>query len=699
MVAKIIKRDGRIVPFKPQKIAQAIFKAAAAVGRGDYTLAKELANQVVAKVERHYPPPQTPAVEEVQNFVEQVLIENRQAEIAKAYILYRQKRAQERMAKMLLGVSDDLKLPLNAIRVLERRYLLKDEKGTVIESPKQLLNRVAKAVAAAETKYGQDSKQAEADFFTVMAERKFMPNSPTLMNAGTDIGQLSACFVLPVEDSIEGIFDTLKHMAIIHKTGGGTGFSFSKLRPKGDLVKTTTGVASGPVSFMRIYDTATDVIKQGGRRRGANMGILRFDHPDIEEFVVAKEREEVLANFNISVAVTDEFMEAVEKDQPFNLINPRTGKITKQLRAKNLFDLIVAMAWRTGDPGLIFLDEINRANPTPALGNIESTNPCGEQPLLPYESCNLGSLNLAEMVKNGELDWDELRKVVRIAVHFLDNVIDVNKYPLKQIEELTLGNRKIGLGVMGFAEMLIKLGIPYQSQEALQTAEKVMKFISEEAQRRSVELAQTRGVFPNFKQSIWPQRGVKAIRNATLTTVAPTGTISIIASTSSGIEPLFAISYMREVLEGAQLLEVNPLFKQIAQERGFYSDRLMQQIAKVPSIQTLESIPPDVRQLFLTTFDVSGEWHVRVQAAFQKYVDNAVSKTVNLPADASMEDVRRIYLLAYQLKCKGITIYRYGSKTRQVLYLAEQAKSPKETQYVRAKAEYGGECLAGECVF
>jgi ribonucleoside-diphosphate reductase alpha chain len=699
MVAKIIKRDGRIAPFKPQKIEQAIFKAASAVGRPDHALAQELAKQVVAKVERHYPAKQIPAVEEVQNFVEQVLIENRQANIAKAYILYRQKRTQERMAKMLLGVSDDLKLPLNAIRVLERRYLLKDEKGTVIESPKQLLSRVARAVAAAETKYGQDAKQAEADFFTIMSERKFMPNSPTLMNAGTDIGQLSACFVLPVADSIEGIFDTLKHMAIIHKTGGGTGFSFSKLRPKGDLVRTTTGVASGPVSFMRIYDTATDVIKQGGRRRGANMGILHFDHPDIEEFVVAKEREETLANFNISVAVTDEFMEAVQNDKPFNLINPRNGRITKQLRAKNLFDLIVAMAWRTGDPGLIFLDEINRANPTPALGYIESTNPCGEQPLLPYESCNLGSINLAETVKNGQIDWDELRKVVRIAVHFLDNVIDVNKYPLQQIQDLTLGNRKIGLGVMGFAEMLIKLGIPYQSPEALETAEKVMKFISEEAQRRSVELAQVRGSFPNFKQSVWPQRGVKAIRNATLTTVAPTGTISIIASTSSGIEPLFAISYMREVLEGTQLLEVNPLFKQAAQERGFYSERLMQQIAKLPSIQTLTSIPQDVRRLFLTTFDVSGEWHVRVQAAFQKYVDNAVSKTVNLPADASIEDVRRIYLLAYQLKCKGITIYRYGSKKRQVLYLAEQAKSPKETQYVRAKAEYGGECLAGECVF
>lgn len=698
MVEQIIKRDGRIVPFNPQKIEQAIFKAATAVRRPDSKLAQQLAQQVVAKINYHYKE-QTPSVEEVQNFVEQVLIENSLVDMAKAYILYRQRRAQERMAKMLLGVSDDLKLPLNAIRVLERRYLIKDEKGNVMETPKQLLSRVAKAVAAVEAKYGHDPKQAEVDFFTVMSERKFLPNSPTLMNAGTDIGQLSACFVLPVEDSIEGIFTTLKHMAIIHKTGGGTGFSFSKLRPKGDLVKTTTGVASGPVSFMRIYDTATDVIKQGGRRRGANMGILRFDHPDIEEFVTAKEREEMLANFNISVAVTDEFMEAVKKDGKFYLINPRTGGITKELKAKNFFDLIVAMAWRTGDPGLIFLDEINKANPTPALGAIESTNPCGEQPLLPYESCNLGSINLARMVKERDVDWNELRRLVRIAVHFLDNVIDANKYPLKQIEELTLGNRKIGLGVMGFAEMLIELGIPYQSEAALEMAEKIMKFISEEATRRSVELAQTRGSFPNFAQSTWPQRGFKAMRNATLTTVAPTGTISIIAATSSGIEPLFAISYMREVMEGTHLLEVNPLFEQAAKERGFYSDRLMQQIARLPSIQELESIPLDLRQLFLTTFDISGEWHVRMQAAFQKYVDNAVSKTVNLPADASIEDVRHIYLLAHELKCKGITVYRYGSKKAQVLYLAEQAKSFKETQYVRASTEYGGECLAGECNF
>ncbi|MBI5253276.1 MAG: adenosylcobalamin-dependent ribonucleoside-diphosphate reductase [Euryarchaeota archaeon] len=569
-----------------------------------------------------------------------------------------------------------MKLGVNAARVLERRYLLKNERGEIIETPAQMFRRVARAIAAVDTIYGENAK-TEEEFYSMLANLEFLPNSPTLMNAGTELGQLAACFVLPVEDSMKSIFEALKSMALIHQSGGGTGFSFSKLRPKGDIVKSTKGVASGPVSFMRIFDIATEVIKQGGRRRGANMGILWVDHPDITEFITAKEKEGFLANFNISVGITDNFMDAVEKNEDWELINPRTGKPEKRFKAKDIFDLIVTMAWRTGDPGLIFLDEINRHNPTPKLGEIESTNPCGEVPLLPHESCNLGSINLSKMVSNTEIDWEKLRSITRTAVHFMDNVIDANKYPLPEIEKATKANRKIGLGVMGFADMLLKLEMPYDSNEALAVAEKVMKFVQEEAKKKSMEIAQERGSFPN----------------ATVTSVAPTGTISIIASTSSGIEPLFAISFMRNVM-GTQLLEVNPIFESVAKEKGFHSTDLMIEIAKRGSIQGMKEIPEDVRRVFVTALDISPEWHVKMQAAFQKYVDNAVAKTVNLPHSATMEDVRRIFLLAYKLKCKGTTIYRYGSKSEQVLYVGGVTKGEKG---VIANSEYAGGCPSGVC--
>jgi len=511
--------------------------------------------------------------------------------------------------------------------------------------------------------------KTEEEFYDAMASLEFLPNSPTLMNAGTRMGQLSACFVLPVQDSIKGIFDAVKYMAMIHQSGGGTGFSFSRLRPKGDVVRSTHGIASGPVSFMRVFDAAADVIKQGGRRRGANMGILRVDHPDILEFIQSKSKEGHLTNFNISVAVTDEFMKKVERGEDYDLINPRTGKAVRRLKASDVFNLMVTSAWATGDPGLVFIDEINRNNPIPHLGMIESTNPCGEQPLLPYESCNLGSINLSKMVRDGAIDWERLKKTVRMAVHFLDNVIDVNKYPLRQIEKITKMNRKIGVGVMGFAEMLIKLGVKYDSQEALQKASEVMKFISEEAVKSSVKIGEKRGSFPSFEGSLWEKKGFKHMRNATLTTIAPTGTISIIAGCSSGIEPIFAVSFIRNVLEGTRLLEVNPIFEEVAKRRGFYSDDLMMEIAKKGSLQDVPGVPEDVRQLFVTAFDIAPEWHVRMQAAFQEYTDNAVSKTVNLVHDATIEDVRETYLLAYRLKCKGITVYRYGSKAEQVLYV------------------------------
>ncbi len=700
-VSKITKRDGRTVGFDETKIAGAILKALKAVERGDGDLARELSEDVVRLLNERFED-KIPSVENVQDIVEEILIRNSYADVAKAYILYRQKRTEIREQKKFFGVVDDLKLGVNAIKVLKNRYLMKDYEGKVSETPSQMLRRVAKAVAKADLLYDKksDVERSEETFYQIMANREFLPNSPTLMNAGTRLGQLSACFVLPVDDSIDGIFTTLKHMAMIHQSGGGTGFSFSKLRPAGDIVGSTKGVASGPVSFMTIYDAATNVIKQGGRRRGANMAILDVTHPDVLKFIEAKSREEILTNFNISVAVTDQFMEAVKKDGKYNLINPRSGKVEAKLRARHVFDLIVSNAWRTGDPGLVFIDEINRYNPTPKLGEIRSTNPCGEQPLLPFESCNLGSINLVKMVKDREVDWKKLKSVVRTAVHFLDNVIDVNRYPVPEIGEVTRANRKIGLGVMGFADMLIMLGIPYDSEEALAMGEEVMKFVSDEATKKSVEIGEKRGAFPNFEGSIWEKKGYKTIRNSTVTTVAPTGTISIIAGCSGGIEPIFAVAFVRNVMEGTRLLEIQPTFEELAKERGFYSRDLMLEIAKTGSIQNMEEVSKDVRRIFVTSLDIDPEWHVRMQAGFQKYVDNAVSKTVNLPPDATVEDVRGVYLLAYKLKCKGITVYRYGSKKQQVLYVGPLLTKELATEkHVSADSEYSGGCPTDVCPF
>ncbi len=671
-IKKIRKRDGRIVDFNPDKIAEAIWKAAKSVGGRDRALSVKLAERVAEALEKQLKPGEVPTVEQVQDLVEKTLIEKGHARTAKAYILYRQKRAEIRKAKALLGVVDELKLPLNAILVLERRYLRKDEQGRVVESTGQLFRRVARGIAAIEKRYGKsDAEMAkfEEAFYTIMTNLEFVPNSPTLMNVGTELGQLSACFVLPIEDSIGSIFDTLKATALIHKTGGGTGFSFSRLRPRGDVVQTTGGIASGPISFAKIFDTATEVIKQGGRRRGANMGILRVDHPEILDFIVAKEKEGILRNFNLSVAVTDKFMKAVEKDAEFELVNPRNGAAVESLKAGVIWNLIVMMAWKNGEPGVVFIDTINRRNPTPLLGGIESTNPCGEQPLLPYESCNLGSIDVNKFVTDEkEIDWDHLREVVRLAVRFLDNVIDANVYVLPQIEKITKGNRKIGLGIMGFADMLIKLGIPYNSEKALETAEQLMKFITNEARKTSVKLGEEKGSFPNFKESVLAKR-YQTMRNATVTTIAPTGTISIIAGGSQGIEPLFAICYVREVAEslGRSLIEVNPIFETTALKEGFYSEELMTTIARKTSIQDVKEIPEHIRKLFVTAHDISAEWHVRMQAAFQKYTDNAVSKTINFPNSATPHDIEKAFWLAYKLGCKGITVYRHGSRQVQVL--------------------------------
>ncbi|MEE8373647.1 MAG: vitamin B12-dependent ribonucleotide reductase, partial [Dehalococcoidia bacterium] len=564
--------------------------------------------------------------------------------------------------------------------VLERRYLVKNKKGQVIESIEDFFRRVAHHIASAELLYdpGADVAAREEEFYQAMANLEFLPNSPTLMNAGRELGQLSACFVLPIQDSMDSIFDSLKYTALIHKSGGGTGFSFSRLRPEGDMVGSTGGVASGPVSFMKAFDAATDVIKQGGKRRGANMAILEVTHPDIGKFITSKEDNISLTNFNISVAVTEEFMKAAEGGDDYELVNPHTGKAAGKLNAKKVFDSMVDGAWRNGDPGIVFLDRVNRDNPTPAMGKVESTNPCGEQPLLPFESCNLGSINVSAMLTEKDespaIDYVKLASTVRMAVRFLDNVIDVNKFPLDQIADMTRKTRKIGLGVMGFADLLIRLGIPYDSQESLDTAESLMEFIARESLEASKELAEGRGVFPAFEGSIYDKPDGPRVRNATRTTIAPTGTLSIIASCSSGIEPLFALSYTRNILDGDQLAEVNPLFEEIAKREGVYSDELMQKVAKSGNLGDIEDIPERLKRVFVTSHDIAPEWHVRMQAAFQSHTDNAVSKTVNFHHDATRDDVAHAYMMAYREGCKGITIYRDRSRENQVLSIAEQTQ-------------------------
>jgi ribonucleoside-diphosphate reductase alpha chain len=694
VITKIRKRDGRVVVFDSGRIKNAIHKAFVAVELKDGERAESITRKVVLLLEERFKE-RIPSVEDVQDVVVEVLKERGYEKVASEYQAYRKKKEEIRELKEKLGIEEP-KLTVNALEVLSKRYLLKDETERIVENPAQMFRRVAKAIARVERKYGKDPKESEKIFYDMMARLEFIPNSPTLFNAGTKLGQLSACFVLPVEDSLESIFSAVKNMALIEKSGGGVGFDFSKLRPQGDIVMSTKGVASGPVSFMRVFDTATEVIKAGGKRRGAMMGILRVDHPDILEFITSKQKPGFLSNFNISVSVTDDFMRTLEENGEYWLINPRNKERVKKLNAKDVWDLVARSAWASGDPGVVFIDQINRHNPTPEIGRIESTNPCGEQPLLPYESCNLGSINLSRMVEDGKINWKKLRETVRKAVHFLDNVIDANKYPLKEIGKITRANRKIGLGVMGFADMLIKIGISYNSKEALELAERLMKFIAEEAHKKSAEIGEEKGSFPNFEKSIWKDK-YDAMRNATVTTIAPTGSISIIAGCSSGIEPIFAISFIRNVLGGTRLFETNPLFEMTAKERGFYDAELLEEIARTGSVQKIDRVPEDVKRLFVTALDIEPEWHVRMQAAFQKYTDNAVSKTVNLPYEANVEEVRKIFDLAWKLKCKGVTVFRYGSKPEQVLYIGEI--KTKEAKFVSAESEYAGGCPTLTCPF
>lgn len=579
------------------------------------------------------------------------------------------------------------KLSNASIEVLKRRYLLKDDKGRVIEKPEDLFERVASHVATAEKNYrgrGPGVKETSKKFYEMMTSLDFMPNSPTLMNAGKELGQLSACFVLPIGDSMGEIFGTIRDTALIHQSGGGTGFSFSRLREKGTRVKSTSGVASGPISFMSAFNAATETVKQGGTRRGANMGMLRIDHPDIMDFITCKEDNGAFNNFNISVAITEKFMKAVEKGGDYDLISPHSGKKKGTLNARETFDIIVKQAWKNGEPGIVFIDRMNKDNPTPKIGEIESTNPCGEQPLLPYESCNLGSINLSNFVKDGEVDWIRLRDITRCAVRFLDDVIDMNKYPLPEIAEMSRANRKIGLGVMGFADMLIQLEIPYNSDEAVGAAEEVMKFIQQEGKKMSEELAKERGVFPNWKESIYGERGQK-IRNATITTIAPTGSISMIADASSGIEPLFAVSFIKNVMDKDELVMTNPVFLSVSKAMGFYSEELMRKIAKSGTLEGIKEVPEAVRRAFVVAHDVSPIWHLKIQAAFQKYIDNAASKTVNFSNKATEKEVKEAYMLAHELGCKGVTIYRDGSRDEQVLNIGKVNK--KDNQDASPKTE------------
>jgi len=657
---KTIERD---------KIARAVFAAAESMGITDRKLLERFTEQVSQRLEVAHP---FPGMEEfVPRQVKPRLVGVSPSQIRA--IVKEILTADEFSPQARSQVVSGIKLSDNAFRVLERRYLTKDKEGKVIETPQELFRRVARHIASAELVYDPKADVSfwEETFYQLMANLDFLPNSPTLMNAGRELAQLSACFVLPIEDSMESIFDAVKYTALIHKSGGGTGFSFSRLRPEMDRVGSTGGIASGPVSFMRVFDATTDVIKQGGMRRGANMAILNVDHPDILKFIAAKEDPQALTNFNLSVAVTDEFMKAVEKGTDYNLVNPRTGEVTDKLNAKEVFDKIVDMAWRTGD-------EINRHNPTPRLGRIESTNPCGEQPLLPFESCNLGSINLSKMVayKDGQpyIDYDKLSQTVKLIVRFLDNVIEVNQFPLPKIVEMTKTARKIGLGVMGFADMLIQLGIPYDSEQGVAVAEEIAHFISADADKASIELAQERGVFPAFQGSIYDTPDGPRFRNASRTTIAPTGSLSIIANCSSGIEPLFALSYVRHILEGEEFIEVNPYFEEAAKKGGFYSPDLTKQLAEGKRLKGIKEVPEETKRLLVTAHDISPEWHVKMQAAFQKFTDSAVSKTVNFPHGATREDVAKVYMMAYKEGLKGITIYRDGSRETQVLTVGKGVK-------------------------
>ena len=667
---KVLKRNERLQELDSEKIADSIFLAAQDVGGTDRELSKKLARGIIERIRSQYGRIGKVSSAEIGDMVERILLEQAHYKTAKAYIINREKKRQEEAAKRAVGVHDDVGLSLNALVVAKAKYIRHDESGDPLESTRGMLERVAKFLAKTEVK----TKRAEwqEKFTRLMVERRFMPGGRTLANSGSKNNQLANCFVMPMPDDIEGIFESLKESSILKKYGGGVGFTFGHIRPKGDSVSTTSGSAAGPIALMTLINDASDIYLQAGKRRSGNMVTLPVTHPDILDFIHCKESGVNLPHINYSIAITAKFMEAVKKNKDWELVNPRTGKVVNRVSAKGILEEAARMAWKNGDPGLIFIDRINADNPTPHVGPLETVNLCGEQPLLSYEACNLGSINLAVHVKgeNGqaEVDWEALKESVGTAVRLLDNVVSVCEYPLKKVAETVRGNRKIGLGVMGWADMLVKLHIPYNSPKALKLAESVMKAIQQEGWKASEKLGREKGNFPNFPGSLWAKRGYKHFRNATVTTIAPTGTISLLVGASSGIEPHFAMAYMRRSMGEYNMLEVNPdLVKAIKHQNGLYSKGLMDEIGKRGSVAKIEKIPKRIRDVFVTSMDITPEYHVKMLAAFQKYTDNAVSKTINLPATATVETVIEVFSLAANLKCKGITVYRDGSRDAQVL--------------------------------
>ncbi len=691
IIRTIRKRDGRVVPFDPNKIYEALFKAFLAVREKDGPVVKQVSRKVIFNLQNLFTQ-EAPGVEEIQDVIIDTLKKDNFSDVAEAYDEYRKKRQEIREAKYYL-LYHDVKTTVteNALKVLESRYLRKDSNGKIIETPQQLFRRIASNIAAAEKIYDpnisdEDIMKAEERFYRLIASLEFLPNSPTLMNAGTAMQQLSACFVLPVEDSMESIFEAVKATAIIHKSGGGTGYNFGRLRPKNDMVMQTGGVSSGPISFMRVFDMVAEVVKQGGKRRGAMMAILNIDHPDVLEFIMAKTKEGILQNFNISVAITNEFMEAVKKGKTYKLINPKNNQPVGELDAREVFDKVAHLAWETGDPGVVFIDRMNnaRGNPTPKLGRIESTNPCGEQPLLPNEPCNLGSIDINKFIKQegrkNVFDWERLKTTVHESVHFLDNVIDMNRYPLPEIDAMARSNRRIGLGLMGWADTLVSLEIPYNSKQALILADKLMSFVEKESHSASINIAKRRGTFANFKDSLYNHVGGERLRNCAVTTIAPTGTIGIIAGCSQGIEPKFALAYIRKSRIGkgendwVELVEVDKQFEDVVRREGFYSESLIKRVAEHGSVVGVKGVPLKWQKVFVTAHDLDYPDHVKMQAAFQKHIDNAVSKTINLPNKATVDDVKKAYMLSWDTGCKGITVYRDGSKSVQVLNVGKDKK-------------------------
>jgi len=691
-LTKIKKRDGRVVEFKEKKIVEAILGAFGAVRevRGKVKRKKEIERlvKIVISILHKGVNGGVPTVEQVQDVVEQVLMAAGHYEVSKAYILYREKHAKKRQEKEVLGVEDDLGLSVNQLKVLENRFLRHDEVGRVIETPGQLFRRVAKFISKQEKK--SKRKKWEDRFYEIISRLEFVPGGTYFRGSGTKSAVLANCFVLPVEDGMKEIFDAVGWLALVQQAGGGTGFNFSKLRPKGDYVKSSGGFSTGPVSFMKVFDAATGQVMQGGYKMGANMGVLDVDHPDIMEFITCKTEEGEITNFNISVGVTDEFMRAVKKNRDFKLINPRNGDEVQTVRARQLFSQMVNLAWRTGDPGMIFLDTINKDNSVmDTLGPLKATNPCGEQPLHPFDVCNLGSVNLAKMVMDAgkgrkAVDWEELKGVVKIAVRFLDNGVDASRYPINKIAKMAKANRRIGLGVMGLADMLYQLGVGYNTDEGVKWAKKVMRVINKTAVEESVKLAKEKGVFGNWKGSEYEKKKIKR-RNLAVTTIAPTGTISMVADCSSGIEPNFALSYIKNVIDEGGLSYVNPYFKKAVEKSNLTDDQKEEvyiRVAKSGSCQNIEYLSDSIKKVFVTAYDITPEWHIRMQAGFQKNVENAVSKTINFPQESSMMDVEKAYILAWELKCKGITIYRSGSREGQVLQQAETKGKKKKKKPV-----------------